>query len=764
MRKTALLILALAATMATAHGQTVDSVDVTDYDISLDLSGGTPFAGDATLTLMLTRPCDEIGLELIGTVDSMWVDGERTSGTDLAHIPVGGIGVGQAFSIRVCYHGSGYVEPYGWGGMHFDSDMTYNLGVGFGTNPHPVGRAVFPCRDNFTDKATYTLRITARETWSAECSGVLQQRTMDGYFRERTVWRIDQPVCTYLVGISQAPYSRIADTVGGYPVTLAYTAAQDSGTVRTVFALLEKVVAKYEECFGPYRWHRIGYIPTERGSMEHVNNIALAYQAMQGMSDAGQSTIAHELGHAWFGNLVTCGDEGDMWINEGGASFCSEVAREATHGRALSDAAYQKSLDAVLRTAHIQDGSYMPLHGMPHNHTYGTTTYDKGALVWHSLRGYLGDTLFYASMRKLFERCAFGNLDAYSLRDSLSLYSGVNLDAFFDFHVFEAGFVDYYVTMQTEGCPRHSADVTVRQQGVGTDAVAHANRVPVTVVGWNGEKWKTRICFDGADTTVRLALPFAPAYCLLDADCELSDAATVDNVHVVSRGIYPSDVCHLLLNAQPDVEPTEYHIEHHWGRPHSVDTVTGVLRTAQRYWTVYSTRFLNDGIKANFRYVRGGESNSDYAELDHGFLSSSRSIDSVGLLWRLNDQSPWVMLGRLRSNSRYEGYATINHLRTGEYTLAVVDTNLIGIDDVEPRETTSLNLFPNPVRRSHPIVLDIDTEACFDVWITDQEGRLVWQQKDCRPGDKIEPSLGAGIYLVRIENNFISLQSKLIVI
>ena len=122
------------------------------------------------------------------------------------------------------------------------------------------------------------------------------------------------------------------------------------------------------------------------------------------------------------------------------------------------------------------------------------------------------------------------------------------------------------------------------------------------------------------------------------------------------------------------------------------------------------------------------------------------------------------MLGRLRSNSRYEGYATINHLRTGEYTLAVVDTNLIGIDDVEPRETTSLNLFPNPVRRSHPIVLDIDTEACFDVWITDQEGRLVWQQKDCRPGDKIEPSLGAGIYLVRIENNFISLQSKLIVI
>lgn len=765
MKRLICLTIALLPLCLFVHSQSpADSVDVVDYDISLDLSSGTSFTGDATITLALTRQCDEINLQLLAVVDSLWVDEQRLTTTDLSHIPTAHIAVGDLFSIRVCYHGTGYVESRGWGGFHFDDNMTYNLGVGFVTDPHPLGRAVFPCRDNFTDKATYTLHITARETWSAECSGVLQSRSYDSTLREHTVWRIDQPVCTYTVGISQAPFSRIEDTVGGYPLTIGYTTSQDSAMVRRVFELLDTVVPMFEQCFGPYRWHRIGYIPTAIGSMEHVNNIALAYNAMESVNTLGQSTIAHELAHAWFGNLITCSDEGDMWINEGGASFASEVACEATLGRAASIKEYQKSLEVVLRTAHIADGDYLPLHGMPHNHTYGNTTYDKGALVWHSLRGYLGDSLFYSSMRTLFDRCAFGTIDAYQLRDSLSLYSNTDLTAFFDRHVFSPGFVDYNVSMSTEGCPSLTADVTIRQQGVGTDILMHNNRVPITVMGWNGEQHKEQICFVGTDTTIRIAIPFPPAFCVLDADCEQSDAATVDNLKVSYKGIFPSPQCHLTLNAQSDVEPTDYYIEHHWGKPFDADTLTGVIRTANRYWVVNSTTYRNDDIQCNFHFVRGGYRESAYANLDNGFIRNTHSVDSLGILWRLNADSPWLLLAHPRPSNRNDGYLALNHLRTGEYTLAVVDTNMLGFSDATPLPNDALDLFPNPITSGQPITICAPCNDPYDVSILDATGHTILHTPNCTNSDRIALPLEAGIYLVRIENNYISLQSKLIVI
>ena len=382
------LLFALLVTPLMA--QTYDSVDVQDYDITLDLSQGKPFAGETMLTVRLTRLCDSISLSLCGVVDSLWVNEVAVENPVLSAIPTTGIVVGEDFTIRVCYHGSGYVESGGWGGFHFDNDMSYNLGVGFKTDPHVMGRAFFPCRDNFTDKATYTFRVKTCVGWTAECGGMLQSRVAHADGTEESVWRLDLPTPTYLVSVSQAAWKRIQDSIpsvyGVYPVTYGYL-SPDSTTVRQVFAELDSVVPMYERCFGPYRWGRIGYIATNKGSMEHVNNIGLAKQAMNAISDFGQSNIAHELGHAWFGNLVTCATEEDMWINEGGASFTSEVAMQSVSGRGASDKYYQKGLEEVIRATHFTDNGYRPLSPMPHNYTYGSTVYDKGWLVWHSLRG-----------------------------------------------------------------------------------------------------------------------------------------------------------------------------------------------------------------------------------------------------------------------------------------------------------------------------------------------------------------------------------------
>ena len=365
LRTFSILILTLLGSGA-VHAQTTDSVDAVDYDVAVDLSSGNSLQGYADVTLRLLRPCTAVGLDMICTVDSVRVQGVPVSATSLAALPTAGIAAGQDFHVEVWYHSSGYVESGGWGGMHFENNQSYNLGVGFAADPHVMGRALFPCRDNFTDKATYTLRVTTKAGWTAECGGMRQSVATDTLGREHSVWRISQPTPTYLVSVGQAAWERIEDTVaslyGDYPLTIGYRQRNEQN-VRAAFAQLDTVVPMYEHCFGPYRWGRIGYIATSKGSMEHVNNIALDQDFVASTSERAQTTIAHELGHAWFGNLVTCATEGDMWINEGGASFCSEVAMEAALGREASDDYYQRWLESVLRTTHITDGGYRPLHG-----------------------------------------------------------------------------------------------------------------------------------------------------------------------------------------------------------------------------------------------------------------------------------------------------------------------------------------------------------------------------------------------------------------
>lgn len=737
-----------------AQGQVADSVDVLDYDIFVDLSAGKPFAGEAVVTMNLLRPCANISLQLAGTADSVEVNGTRLASPTLSALPTSGIAVGQSFDVHVWYHCNGYVESGGWGGMHFDSDMSYNLGVGFDADPHVMGRAFFPCRDNFTDKATYTLRVKAKTGWTAECGGMLQSRILNADSTESSVWRIAQQTPTYLVSVSQAAWKRIYDSIPSlydtYPATYGYL-HYDSTRVRRAFAELDSVVPMFERCFGPYRWGRIGYIATNKGSMEHVNNIGLAKQAIS-LAEAGQSTIAHELGHAWFGNLVTCETEEDMWINEGGASFTSEVAMEAVKGREASDDYYQRTLEEVLRTTHVTDAGYRPLSPMPHDYTYGSTVYKKGWMVWHSLRGYLGEEVFYSALQRLMNSCAFGNIDSYRLRDSLSLYTGVDLTDFFDFHVFSPGFVDYHVDL----IPGDHPAVNIRQQTVGTTATPRGSMVPVTIFGTDGTTMKGYF----QEGTSTLDVQYDVAFCVLDYNCEFSDAATLGILDLTDyAGLQTLPTEHMKVRMDHNIRSQKFYAEHHMA-PAMGEMPEGVVRRANRYWMLRGTWTENDSLKGYFRFVRGAASSSSYPNLDRGFYTKAATADSLGLFYRANGSDSWHLVSRTREGNANEGWMVAQNILPGEYTLAVVDFENLSIDTPHPSFNTTL--FPNPLSKGQPLTIEVGTEMPFTVTIVDTDGRTVWHRDGCHNGQKLNPQLPKGTYIVTIENKQISIQSKLI--
>jgi aminopeptidase N len=751
-------------------------MDVLHYDITLDMGNtvAKQVQGTAEITFVLTKDCNGVTFDLIADqVSPITLDGTVTRGfnydrdNSLLTVYAGGH-AGDTHVVSVPYVTNGFVENYGWGGLHMDNNLYYNLGVAFMMHPHVVGRAWFPCRDNFYDKATYRLIVTSQPGWRAICGGLRQSEVVNADSSNTSVWTLDHPTPTYLISVSSAPWRIIEreyeSLYGTYPALIGYM-NRDSAQVYEKFDMLEDVLPMFERAFGPYRWDRIGYIGTPMGSMEHVNNIGLVDACIAVADEPCQMTTCHELAHAWFGNLLTCASEGDMWINEGGASFCEEVASEAIHDRATATRYYLDMLREVLLTAHLSDNGYRALSGMSPNYTYGTTTYKKGALVWHSLRGLMGDSLFYACLNRLFERCAFGNIDAAGLRDSLSLYSGMNLEGFFDFHVFNPGFVDYAIE-GLETTWDGTATLTLRQQLRGTDHYAHGQRVPVTFFSHDNEASDQWMTVDDSVATQTFSLPFVAAYAVVDYHNLISDAATNSVATLTHTGNYDMGNTYCKVYVRQDTgTPIDHrvHVTHHFTHP-TGEMPEGVVRMADHYWEVHTAPW-DPTISFRMLYNQGANGSSGASGLDMGFYDNRTTLDSLCVLYRLDAQHPWQMVSRKRTSSSNitTGYFT-TPLFPGQYVLAVADTSLVGISPMptDGGKGTKIRLFPNPGHSQFTIEVE-DCDKKFDLTMFDTTGKKVFTANGLNSGDTVHHNLPAGSYIVIIKNNYVSLQSQIIV-
>ena len=147
----------------------------------------------------------------------------------------------------------------------------------------------------------------------------------------------------------------------------------------------------------------------------------------------------------WWGNLITCRTDEDMWINEGMASYSEHLFLESIYGYNSYINEVKLNHKDVLHHAHINDNGYRSLHGIPHAYTYGDHSYNKGADVAHTLRSYMGDFEFFNSLRSILGAYSFQDIDAYDFRDHINNTSGVNVTQFFDDWIFGAGFPHFSI-------------------------------------------------------------------------------------------------------------------------------------------------------------------------------------------------------------------------------------------------------------------------------------------------------------------------------
>lgn len=730
-----LTIICSTAASAQQKSPGSDSIDVIRYSINIDtvdiagqqIYGYTDIYFQPKVNNLQYIPLDL--LELIvdsvfleSTVNLTWTYNDTLL---MIQSPVA-LADNDTFHLKIYYHGHPVIDPSGWGGFYFQSPYAYNLGVGFEDNPHNYGRVWFPCIDDFTDKALYELYILTDTNQMAVCGGMLQDTThLESGDLIAWHWVMSEPVPTYIVSIAVGPYVCVTDTFAGVngniPIDI-YVASSYVAKVPGTFIHLKDILTAFENRFGPYMWERVGYVgvPFNSGAMEHAMNIALPNACITG-NTTYESLCAHELSHHWFGDLVTCASAEEMWINEGWAVFCEFISEESLYGNAAMQDYVRDVLTSVLRTAHINDGGFYPVGNVPHNITYGTTVYDKGALVAHTLRYYMGDSLFFQALKVYFDSLKYGNATIVQMRDILSGESGMNLTDFFEAWVLREGFPHFDVDSMHVVPTGANSTVTVflRQKLYGTTQFANSNRVELTFMDSLWNSYTVTASFSGQSGSDVFTVPFAPSVVIVDKNEKTTDAIVSYNITASAPSSVSFDNAYSDIIINSLIDSIYIRAEHHKVAPDPVIANPEIYRISQsRYWRI--TGIIPDGTdyELKFDYNR----TSDFFDLE--LMPTVESADSIILVHRLGSGHDWQIAPFTKIGNAYAGRLTTATGRTGEYTLAVGNPDQSGLS--ENFSGLKLKLFPNPC--SDLLQIENIPVNCKEIAIRDFNGKLLLKQ------------------------------------
>ena len=692
-----------------ASAERSDTIDIINYDINLEIIDFTGKQIKGFTEITFTPKIDNVERILLNLldfdVDSVYFNDSPASSyfsdelfLQVVFNPV--FDPGDELKVKIWYHGRPTVDPSGFGGLDFRDGIAYNLGIGLGSNPYNYGRGWYPCFDNFVERATYDFHITSRLPRKAYCSGTFMgEATVSGDTIVRS-FRLDQEIPSYLAGVAVGDFAEHNDIHDGLnadiPIQLI-ARPQNIQDMADSFVELGDVIDGLEYWFGPYAWNRVGYVTTQVGAMEHAENIAYpTFSAIGGVNFGHLRLMAHELGHHWWGNVAGIPGASDMWFKEGNAEYSAHLITEYIYGREpFLDQVIDNHAN-VLSSAHLDDGAFLPLSGIPFENTYGTHTYNKGASMMHNLRGYLGDENFRTGMTSVQQNLGFTSITADDFRDHLTSVTGVDLVNFFNDWLKSPGWSGFStenmeVTAVTVGSTtEYQLDLDI-YQGLRGATNYHTN-VPVQLFIYDkdGNAQMETIMASGEYTDFSITLDFEPIFVIINDEHTLNLAQVLDKYERTDPGSYVLPFSGWIMNTSEQSGPMKIWLDRKWfGPPPSSDP--NVRLASRQYWDFQGIFPEDHDLSARIQY-QGNSVNSLYYDL------LSETEDSLILAWRPNDEMEWVEYPDYSKNILGNptdgiGSIIIDNLRPGQYVLANGELAMTNTNEIV---TYTSNLFPNP--------------------------------------------------------------------
>ena len=308
-------------------------------------------------------------------------------------------------------------------------------------------RNMFPCFDQPSLMATFSLTVTTPGHWEAVSNNPVESKVAKGDLAEWK-FRTTPRIVTYLDCLIAGPYSHVHDVYKGekeIPLgiycrksMMQYLDPED------IFLLTKQGFEYFEKTFGlayPFeKYDQIAVVDFNAGAMENAGAVTFREESLIFRSHMPEkaylwraNTILHEMAHMWFGDMVTMYWWDDLWLNESFAEWSSYLAlSEATRFKgawsefsiARKNWAYRQD---QLSSTHPIIADMVDMEAV--NANFDGITYAKGASVLHQLVAHVGRPQFIAALQKYFAKHAWSNTTLNDLLVELEATSGRKLDA-----------------------------------------------------------------------------------------------------------------------------------------------------------------------------------------------------------------------------------------------------------------------------------------------------------------------------------------------
>ncbi len=315
----------------------------------------------------------------------------------------------------------------------------------FGDNFPDRARQWLATVDHPSDKALVDWIVRAPATHRVVANGALIEESPEPGLPAsplvRTHWRTARPIYTGLMVIGVSPFAvlELGET--------ACNLAEHAGCVRQSvwaspdrraalpgsFARAGDIVAFFSTLVAPFPYEKLAHVAssTRYGGMENAG--AIFYdQRLFTVGSPGESLIAHETAHQWFGDAVTEREWPHVWLSEGFATYFAALWTEHAHGDSAF-LAQMRGIRAKLLKSPIT-GEKAVIDTTLDNLTkvLNTNVYEKAGFTLHLLRREIGDSAFFRGIRTYYAAHRHGNALTADLQHAVERASHRKLDWFFE--------------------------------------------------------------------------------------------------------------------------------------------------------------------------------------------------------------------------------------------------------------------------------------------------------------------------------------------
>jgi aminopeptidase N len=290
--------------------------------------------------------------------------------------------------------------------------------------------------DRPRDKATVAFHVQAPIDQQVIANGVLEKIDTLPYGHRVWHYRLDSPIPVYnmVVGVGRLARTVLPDagcavkcvplSVWSYPQDSAYAAGM-------AFRRAGTMVDYFSGLIGPFPYPTLAHVEssTRFGGMENATAIFYDQNAYEKKA-LDELVVAHETAHQWFGDAVTPREWPHLWLSEGFATYLAALWRGHVEGDSAFRATMKQAADEVL-TSKASDRPVVDTAQTDLMALLNSNSYQKGGWVLHQLRGMMGDSVFYAGLRRYYATFRDSTALSSDFARVMSESAGRNLDWYF---------------------------------------------------------------------------------------------------------------------------------------------------------------------------------------------------------------------------------------------------------------------------------------------------------------------------------------------